>query len=191
MDEQSVDRRVRKTKKQLRQGLTQLMASKSIKEITVKELTDLVDMNRSTFYSHYRDIADLLNRIEQEMLTQFVEVVNKNMDRLSTEPLSLLLGVFEFLAEYSDMCTALMSKNGDIAFVDKLKAILKEKCLHSWTQIYQGTDARLFEHYFAFIVSGCIGLFQNWLETGMTESPREMAALAERMIMEGFIVPKI
>ena len=44
--EKTVDRRVRKTKNQLRQGLARLMLKKSLKEITVKELTDLVDMNR-------------------------------------------------------------------------------------------------------------------------------------------------
>ena len=44
-----VDRRVRKTKSQLREGLARLMLQKSIKEITVKELVDEVDINRSTF----------------------------------------------------------------------------------------------------------------------------------------------
>ena len=44
-----VDRRVRKTKAQLREGLAHLMLEKSIKEITVKELVDKVDINRSTF----------------------------------------------------------------------------------------------------------------------------------------------
>ena len=48
-----VDRRVRKTKAQLREGLARLMLQKSIKEITVKELVDEVDINRSTFYLHY------------------------------------------------------------------------------------------------------------------------------------------
>ena len=48
--EEKTDRRVRKTKKLLRQGLAKLMENKSINEITVKELVDEVDINRSTFY---------------------------------------------------------------------------------------------------------------------------------------------
>ena len=47
---EKVDRRVRKTKAQLRAGLARLMQKKSIKEITVKELVEEVDINRSTFY---------------------------------------------------------------------------------------------------------------------------------------------
>ena len=53
---EKVDRRVRKTKAQLRRGLARLMQEKSINEITVKELVDEVDINRSTFYLHYTDI---------------------------------------------------------------------------------------------------------------------------------------
>ena len=63
-----VDRRVRKTKAQLREGLAHLMLEKSIKEITVKELVDKVDINRSTFYLHYSDIYQMLQKIEEEAL---------------------------------------------------------------------------------------------------------------------------
>ena len=65
---EKVDRRVRKTKAQLREGLAHLMLEKSIKEITVKELVDEVDINRSTFYLHYSDITTLLRDIDNEMM---------------------------------------------------------------------------------------------------------------------------
>ena len=61
---EKVDRRVRKTKAQLRAGLARLMQKKSIKEITVKELVEEVDINRSTFYLHYTDIYQMLESIE-------------------------------------------------------------------------------------------------------------------------------
>ena len=53
--EKKTDRRVRKTKNQLRTGLARLMKKKNIGQITVKELVDDVDINRSTFYLHYSD----------------------------------------------------------------------------------------------------------------------------------------
>ena len=42
------DRRVRRTKKLLTQALTQLLREKQVKDITVKELTELADMNAWT-----------------------------------------------------------------------------------------------------------------------------------------------
>jgi Bacterial regulatory proteins, tetR family. len=68
MEEQKKeDRRVRRTKKMLTQALTQLMQEKQIKEITVRELTDLADMNRGTFYLYYRDVYDMLEKLEDSM----------------------------------------------------------------------------------------------------------------------------
>lgn len=65
--EKKMDRRVRKTRAQLRAGLARLMQQKNIKEITVKELVDEIDINRSTFYLHYTDIYQMLQSIEGEL----------------------------------------------------------------------------------------------------------------------------
>ena len=53
---EKMDRRVRKTRAQMRAGLAYLMKTKSIKEITVKDLVEAADINRSTLYVHDTDI---------------------------------------------------------------------------------------------------------------------------------------
>ncbi len=69
MDGRGVDRRVKKTKKQLRQALMDLMTEKPSKSISVRELAERADINRGTFYIHYQDVNDLLQRLEDEMAT--------------------------------------------------------------------------------------------------------------------------
>ena len=76
-----MDRRVRKTKSQLRAGLAQLMREKSIREITVKELVDKVDINRSTFYLHYSDIPGMLKEIEDEILEEMGRAIQEQIGR--------------------------------------------------------------------------------------------------------------
>lgn len=49
-----MDRRVRKTRLKLNESLMILIKDKNINQITVKELTDLADINRKTFYLHYK-----------------------------------------------------------------------------------------------------------------------------------------
>ena len=73
--QKKTDRRVRKTKSQLKTGLAQLMREKSIREITVKELVDAVDINRSTFYLHYSDIPGLLAEVENEMMEEMQRAI--------------------------------------------------------------------------------------------------------------------
>ena len=50
---EKMDRRVRKTRALLLQGLVKMMENHDIQDISVKELTELVDINRGTFYLHY------------------------------------------------------------------------------------------------------------------------------------------
>ena len=76
--QKKTDRRVRKTKSQLKTGLAQLMREKSIREITVKELVDAVDINRSTFYLHYSDIPGLLAEVENEMMEEMQRYVREH-----------------------------------------------------------------------------------------------------------------
>ena len=68
MEGHKEDRRIRRTKKLLKQALAQLMDEKEFKDITVKDITERADLNRGTFYLHYTDTYDILNKIENEIL---------------------------------------------------------------------------------------------------------------------------
>lgn len=181
-----MDRRVRKTRHQLRQGLAKLMLEKSIKEITVKELTELVDMNRGTFYLHYKDIYDMVEQLENEIMTEFREILEATPGQELLEGLlPLFTRIYTYLAENADLCAVFLGENGDIAFVEKIKGIIYDKCFRTWAVRYTDTDPQKFEGFYAFVVGGHIGLIQNWLKTGMKESPEEIAALAEEMVRCG------
>ena len=67
-ERETEDRRVRKTKKQLRGALTSLLLEKDISRVTVRDVADLADVNRGTFYAHYSDVYDLLHQLEDDLL---------------------------------------------------------------------------------------------------------------------------
>ena len=64
MNTKGKNRSVQRTQALLKDGLTELMQTKPVQNITVRELTDYVNLNRGTFYLHYRDIQDLLEHLE-------------------------------------------------------------------------------------------------------------------------------
>ena len=106
--EKKTDRRVRKTKAQLRAGLAKLMQTKSIKEITVKELVDEVDINRSTFYLHYTDIYQMLESIEDELEGEINQIVNNHpVDSYYKESFPMIKEILEVLWDNRDICNAL------------------------------------------------------------------------------------
>lgn len=75
MKKESNDHRVRITKLLIRRSFTDLLKTKPIQSISVKELSDRAGINRGTFYTHYQDIYALLEEIENEMLIEFSQAL--------------------------------------------------------------------------------------------------------------------
>ena len=180
---EKVDRRVRKTKAQLRAGLARLMQKKSIKEITVKELVDEVDINRSTFYLHYSDIYQMLESIENELMDEIAQAIEEYPLNLvqygSSYP--LIEHIFTILDNNKDICIALLGKNGDMAFVSRIEKLIADTVLHRLS-IRLPKNNRDIEYAYAFCLNGCVGMIKTWLSSENQESTQHMAELTHKLI---------
>lgn len=186
MNTKKTNRSVLRTQKLLKEAFIELLYEKPIQQISVKELTDRVDLNRGTFYLHYTDIYHLLETIENELFAQFQEIVHAHDDeRMNGHPFPLLEDIFLFLKEHQTFCQLMLSANGDANFVNKLKTFVKESCFSDWNKTFMDISQELCDIYYSYIVSGCVGLIEHWIVTGLKKSPEEMAALAESMILKG------
>ena len=188
MENEKVDRRVRKTKARLTEVLLTLMKEKEVKDISVKELSDLADINRGTFYLHYRDVYDMLDSVEDELFCQFSEILNRDFTAIHEDSLySVLEDVFSFLYENMQAGQVLMGAHGDLAFINRMKGLVKERILQVWNRSSQ--PSQNFDYYYSFLVSGCIGLVEAWLNKDAPEPPKQIAALAGDMIKRGLVTP--
>lgn len=177
------DRRVRRTKRILTQALTQLLQEKQVKDITVKELTERADINRGTFYLYYKDVFDMLEKTEDNLFLALDEIVSLHEDKDVKSQLGAILeDLFLFIADNQDVCSVLLSPNGDISFLQRLYTLLHEKVLHYW-QAEQPVSSRAdFDYRYSFVVYGIAGIIRSWVTRNCPECPKEMAALAEDMI---------
>lgn len=184
----TIDRRVRRTQHQLRCALEKLMQTKSVSTITVKELCLECDINRGTFYLHYRDVYDLLHTIEQEMLAEFEKVINcfKPGEHFGGKvPSKSMCAMFEFFAANSAMCCVLLCKNGDMSFTQRVKGVVHNQMNGPWREYFGSEETEMSTYAFSFIVSGCIGMLQQWLENGAATPPHIMAMLMENILVKG------
>ena len=187
--EKKTDRRIRKTKQQLQEGFIHLRKSKSIKDITVKELCELTDLNRGTFYLHYRDIYDLSEQMENEIILKFEEALNSYSVDGETSPQTIMCKAFEIIKENADFCTCLLSNTGEMTFFNKLKTIIRDGCFQYWTELFsKPKKVETFDYFFNFMLYGCIGIIESWLNSGLKESPQEMAQLASKVMLNGVTV---
>lgn len=188
----STDRRVKRTKKQLCDALAALMKQKPLKSITVRELTELADLNRGTFYLHFKDVYDLAEQIENGIFDRFNEIIadfdspgQKDLESIeSSQSLKLFLTqLFELLADSADMAQSLIGANGDPAFIEKLKHRLEQKSYSTLYNILPKERRDGCAYLFSFIEYGSIGICETWLSSGMCETPQAMAEITEKFIL--------
>ena len=180
------DRRVRRTKKLLTQALTQLLQEKQINEITVKELTDLADMNRGTFYLYYKDMFDMLEKIEDGMFEALDAIISLHEhDDVSQQTKPILLDLFDFIEENQEMCRVLLSPHGAMNFLHRLNEVVREKCLKAWPEIRKEKGEADFDYHYSFVVFGCAGIIRAWVNRNCSESAEKMAEMAYGMILRG------
>ena len=182
------DKRIRRTKRILEQSLMELLEQKPLKDITVRDLTTLADINRGTFYAYYSDIYDFVQKLEDGYFERFVELMNAHGDgTVFRQTRSFLLDMFTFIQNNSKVVRILLGENGDGSFREKLIAVVREKCHADWIadkSEFAGTEKE-FDYRYAFVTSGCIGLIREWVSHGCTDSVSEMTDLTEKLIRQG------
>ncbi len=182
------DRRVRRTKKLLTQALTELLQKKQVNEITVKELTDLADMNRGTFYMYYRDIFDMLEKIEDELFQKLDVIAQSHEHGDPTQQVKpILLDLFRFIEENQEMFRVLLSPNGDMNFLHRLYEAIRERSLEIWKDQMGSLGEKEFDYRYSFVIFGCAGMIRAWVNRSCQETDMQMAELADRMIRRGIL----
>lgn len=188
--ERKADRRVAYTKLALRGALIQLMQNQHISGITVKSICDLADVNRSTFYLHYRDQYDLLRQIEQEVMESVRERLLQDptspadsTDASGIGPITLeaMTKILEYAKENADLARVLLSENCDFAFqhdimeLTQLVALLPNDSL----------DRRMRDYIITYGINGCVALAEKWLKEGTVEEPADFAKLILQVLYFG------
>lgn len=82
-----MDKRIEKTKHVIFNAFIELRSKKALERLSVKELCELANINKSTFYAHYLDIYDLSDKIENEIAEQVMQGID--IDDLINNPESL------------------------------------------------------------------------------------------------------
>ena len=177
------DRRIRRTKKLLREGLAELMQEKDFKDITVKDITERADLNRGTFYLHYCDTYDLLEKMENEIIQNFEDMLN-NYSRKndSTSAYLIVDQIFIYITENLEICkTLIQNKSGD-AFIKKFISVLGKKGFSIIKGYNKNCTEDEFEYTFNYIAWGIIGVLRNWFDNNMVPERSKITKIIDNLI---------
>lgn len=184
---QRLDRRTVRTRKALRDALAdEIVATGDLAKVTVTSVADRAGITRRTFYSHYRDIPDLVERIEADALVDLgqlsKEIAEVTLPELESaihkfEPCPRSIELLTYFQDEGRYLVPLLGEGGDPAFIEKIKTMVREVVMTRALHGFSPMALHVFDYYLTFVISAEVGVLVRWLSTGMTESPEIMARL--------------
>ncbi len=178
------DRRVKRTKKALRDCLFQLLEEKTVEEITVKELTAMADINRSTFYFYYKDIDDMIMQIQNEIYAVFERDVIRSATQFITREdfVQYLVRFLTFCKDREKICKFVMSNDPKNNLAKRIKSGLM-MCIPDTKLVFAEDDPKRYLTDYA--VAGFWQLILQWMYDGMKIPPNEMAVFLANVYFYG------
>lgn len=179
-----VDRRVRRSRRQLADALLTLVTQKKFSEISIQEITDAADMNRSTFYLHFQSkeellLAALVARFD-ELVSSFGEI---SETRTIWQTPEIDRAVFEHVADHAAIYKALLD-DPNLGLV--IHAIIgyiadfNERTIRA--SLPAGQAAPFPVEILAQHIAGSLyALIHWWVHNDMPYSPAEMAAMSQQL----------
>ncbi|MCT8136980.1 TetR/AcrR family transcriptional regulator [Anaerobacillus sp. CMMVII] len=179
-----LDRRKKYTRQVLKESLIKLMQEKPFTRITIKEVCESADINRSTFYSHYTDLYDFLYQIEDELIEDMNHTLSSYNYTKNEETLEMIEKLLEYFSENRESSQTLFGEHGDPTFQKKVM-MLAQTHLLKYLSVESNTIPYNPEYLSLYTTNGSIHVVQEWLKNGLKESPKEMAILITKLANNG------
>ena len=193
LDKQSQDKRVIATKKNLLQALITLLEEKSIEEVTVRELTQRAKVNRGTFYLHYVDKNDLLDKNIDALILELQDrgkAITKTVlsDTAEIEfrqvTVEAFTDIFNYIKENERFFSVLFNGRSSYSFSLKFNTYLRGQLEE---QIRSKKTVIPYEHWITAVSFAYQGMIYSWVTNGMKDSPERMGEYGYYFISQSVV----
>lgn len=170
----------KETRKKLMEAFWSLYQKKDLNKITIGEITRIAKFNRGTFYEYFIDIYDVLNQIEDELLSQIKEEILETFhDGLPEDIKEYSLRCTSLFKKYEDRLFLLLGPSGDSRFGVKFRNIF----LPTFTSIANITnEIPHYDYVMSFIFSALVGMMTHWYENGKDIPEGEFISILQRLV---------
>lgn len=166
------NRRSKMTKQMLKASLIELMHNQAITKITIKELCENADVNRSTFYLYYNDQHELLKEIENELLFH----VKEDLDKLGSNPgtLPYLEAMLSYIMKNADIFRTLLCHQESPSFQATFVQLSSDSMMKN---LDINCSETLLPYVYDFLLMGCLNMIKRWIESDFNINYKSMAQL--------------
>lgn len=176
------------TKQQIKNAFTKLLKEKGIESLTISDIARDANINRGTFYLHYIDKYDLMEKLENDIIDELTKILlrdnpNEIEDAIEIIPYNAILNALYYVKSDFEFVEALTGNGGDPMFVEKFKRILEKLIL---IQIDK-TDKLSFsmkglpeDYAREILLSSATAIVLLWIKKGSLESPEIIAEMLSK-----------
>lgn len=185
LPEKPTDRRVLRTKKNIRQAFLHLLSEKSLSQITVKELSDLADINRKTFYMYYSNIEDIFAELEDELVLKLVHVFEKELfQKEMFDSYSFFENLNHTIQKDIDLYRILNHSDLLPHLIQRAKNALIEVFFRKYN-ISADSDNERYILYAEYAASGILSMYTKWFSRDFHMSLEELTRTAAEITLYG------
>ena len=167
--EKTESRRIQMTKALIRSALVELMGEKTFERITIKELCERADVNRTTFYLHYADQRSVFNDVKDTVCRQTVTMIG---EADLSDPTDFVEQFLRYIKENDRQFRILfMNDEGDSFRFALMDAVARELL----PMLPATDDPQKDGFLLAYMMAGSLSIIIEWMKTGYERSPRELA----------------
>ncbi len=180
------DLRVVKTRRVIRSALFKLMSEKELSKITVSELCACAEINRKTFYRHYRTIPDVIEELEGEILGEFSEIMRTSGGSV-LDVGAVIRDISLVVARRREFFMSLMKHNSDLFGNGRIKEALRRTLMVALKKVGTITDEPTLRAAAEFTVSGVLSLYAAWFDSGCEDDLNFLTEVSVKMVTSGLM----
>ncbi len=173
------NQRARLSKIMLKNAMLDLLAEKkSVEKISVRELCETAELNRSTFYAHYNEPRELLNEMEDELIASAREHLNKIGKGNDVNAYTYILSFFQYIKNNDKEYKLLLVDTTDTDFKNKFMQIAAGQIVESFDiELPQEEE----QYVFSYILNGSSSVIIQWIRSGYSVDENTLVDLLFRM----------
>lgn len=169
-----VDLRIKRTQKAIKSAFFELLDEKSFEHISVKDITDRALISRNTFYLHYADKYELLNKVCDELIIKLFFRISKQLRRVQREEFTVesIAGILRLglmvVEENHEAYRILLCSSGIDMLSQKLNAMSRR-----FMDFIKDDIEGISEISIEYIVSGITGVIKYYVNNGVDNLDEE------------------
>lgn len=171
-----------RSRKMINEALADLLTEKPLDKITVTDVVTRADINRGTFYAHYKDIPDVVDHLIQQTFSAIREAMMSTVATDAKPEHTLLSTIQKLLEEDMSFYRKILNSSASAIMQEQLVAVVTEFMLEHKDKFYTGSHED-YQIAIRFCAGGLSNLYRDWFSGKLTCSLSELTQYGDAMIV--------